>query len=84
MEDPTREGRETAETLRVEERSHGPAHVLGAFQYPKSKTNRRGHAPRRHVTKGAPVPAEAEDPSCVEAADPGEPSHLALSPSSAR
>lgn len=64
--------------------SHRPAHVLGAFQYPKSKTNWRGHAQRHHVIAGAPVPAEAENPSCVEVADPGGPSHLALSPSLAR
>lgn len=65
-------------------RHHGPGHVLGGFQSPKSKTNWRGHAHRGHVTPGAPVPAEAENPSCVVLIPTADTSDPVLAPSLAR
>lgn len=65
-------------------RHHGPGHVLGGFQSPKSKTNWRGHAQRGHVTPGARVPAEAENPSCVVLIPTADTSDPVLAPSLAR
>lgn len=76
-----REDRRGNKTKGRRRRQHGPGHVFGGFQSPKSKTNWRGHAQRGHVTPGAPVPAEAENPSCEELIPTADISDPVLAPS---